>query len=116
MDGNNTFTPSQNLPYKPLHLVLNSHWYNAITQLDKDEEYRAYTAYYRRRLCHYGDISGQYVIFKQWTHLVIHKGYTSITTQYPIKELKVDYGKSMWGAPTDKKVFVIKVDKSQTRA
>ena len=115
MDGDNIFRPNKDLPYKPLHLVLNSHWYNAITQLDKDEEYRAYTLYYRRRLCHCSEKTGKYVIFKRYTHLVIHKGYTSTTTEYPIKELKVDYGKSIWGAPMDEKVFIVKIDKSQTK-
>ena len=93
--------------YMPLHLVLKGKWYDMIVNGDKCEEYRDFTKLYRKRLCHHCDITGEFVEFKPYTHIVIHRGYTNTTATYPITSMRLGFGNAKWGAPEDKKVFII---------
>jgi len=92
---------------KKLHLVLTYRWYDEWLNGDKDEEYRNITARYIKM---FDKVD---LVTEDWD-LVLHRGYTSTTQTYPIEELYMGYGKTEWGAPANKTVFVIKCKKPLT--
>ena len=93
---------------KKLHLVVTHRWYDEWLNGDKDEEYRNITARYIKM---FDKVD---LVTEDWD-LVLHRGYTSTTQTYPIEELYMGYGKTEWGAPANKTVFVIKCKKTLNR-
>ena len=98
-----------------LDLSLTYHWYDEIAAGRKTEEYREYNQYYYNRLC-YGvlqKLDGTFEdCFKPYHAVRFHRGQGSRTTMLVKCEgISIGYGKPEWGAPTDKKVFIIKLGK-----
>lgn len=72
---------------KPLHLVLKSEWYDKIASGQKTSEYRECKPYWNKRL------GAMYASFHVWESLaripwtvVFHRGYTSETMEFEIKD------------------------------
>lgn len=84
---------------KILHLVLKKRWYDMIASGVKTEEYREIKPYWSYRL------------FKGYTHVCFHLGYTATTILFPIIEIAEDTGKEEWGAEKGKTYYVIKLGK-----
>lgn len=100
---------------KELHLVVTYHWWEEIVFGDKDEEYREGTQYWFRRLYDFEfDIATKKLVVakpKKYTHLVLHRAYTSTIARFPIENISLGYGNQQWGAPKDRKVIIIKISK-----
>lgn len=101
---------------KSLHVVQNFQWYDMVDRGIKKEEYRTINKYWSRRLCNQCVLwyegekatEPQYVDFKHFSKLVCHRGYTSQHLVRDIISIAIGYGKPEWGAPKDRKVFIIK--------
>lgn len=83
---------------KKVHLVLKHQWYDMIESGVKNEEYRENTPRYQKML------TGA-------THIVFHRGYTSITMERKISHITLGLGKPQLGAPSDREVLCIKLNK-----
>jgi len=46
---------------------------------------------------------------KPFSHVRFHRGYTSTTMLWTITDISLGRGKTEWGAPADKDVFIIKL-------
>lgn len=126
---------------KILELPLMFVWYDMIDVGEKPEEYREIKPYWFKRFVDYDpemyvnknpiptyfensapsdtpakailwdiDMSGA-LEFKQFTHVRFRRGYTKTTMLFEIKRITIGYGNPKWGAPKDRKVFIIKLGK-----
>ena len=89
---------------KILDLVLKHKWYDMIDVGDKPEEYREDNDYWNNRL-----IDKETLLVKPFTHVRFHRGYTSTTMLWTITDISLGRGKTEWGAPENKDVFIIKL-------
>lgn len=116
-----------------LDLPLKRKWYEMIESGTKTEEYRELKPYWGQRLIakanpkpYFGSFfdsdvfplsdiylhpQSWYLVFKQYTHVCFRYGYTKRTMLREIESISIGYGKPEWGAPTGKKVFIIKFKK-----
>lgn len=121
---------------KVLDLVLKGEWFDMIKNNIKHEEYREIKPYWFKRLfetinieyTHYDKIDKdcsdfycnpkniKYLIqdfndggikFKNYTHVKFRRGYTNEIIIFRIVNVRIDNGKTEWGAPTNQKVFII---------
>ena len=108
------------LDMKTLDIVLKREWYDMIDSGVKKEEYRDIKPYWIRRLT---DLKSDFIPFsyregyqtipfKDFTHVLFHRAYTSTTMLFSINGMSVGIGNSSWGAP-DKEVFIIKLGDRQ---
>lgn len=119
---------------KILDLVLKGKWYDMIASGEKREEYRAVKLYWFDRLIdcrtkkdaelatrYFGnenrsvnlekieeDFNGDWLIFKRFTHVRFHRGYTSTTMLFKCEGIAIGKGNPAWGAP-EGEVFIIKL-------
>lgn len=111
-----------------LHLVLKSKWYDMIESGEKPEEYRAFNAYWKKRLgTHkeseafkkdgvacvlYGVILPDGSLAKYWfknfESVVFHKGYTNVTMEWKIKNALLGISLQEWGG-NDEPAFIIEL-------
>lgn len=99
---------------KILELPLKKEWYNLIECGEKREEYRVIKPYWTKRFI--GVYGPQFyhrlfylrAKYKDYTHVLFRYGYTKRKMQYEIDEITVGRGRTDWGAPADKDVFIIK--------
>lgn len=97
---------------KILDLPIKKEWYNMIESGIKDEEYREIKQYWCKRLLKYQDTIEDAVDFRDdYTHVRFRYGYTKRTMLREIESITIGYGKPEWGAPTGRKVFIIKFKK-----
>lgn len=97
---------------KILDLVLTYHWYDMIESGEKKEEYREIKPYWIRRLIEQPmDEDSGHVFFCDYDYVRFHRGYTSTTMTFTVREISIGGGKPEWGAPTDSHVFIIKLGK-----
>jgi hypothetical protein len=101
-----------------LDLPLKKEWYNMTESGEKPEEYREITPYWIERLTWHETGPDPNMIspertFKPYTHVRFRYGYTKRTMLYRIVEMKVGFGNPKWGAPTDRKVFIIRHKKEK---
>ena len=100
---------------KILDLVLKHQWYDMIDVGDKREEYRLHKPYWCKRL-----LNQEFAMFSQrygyttcnpkgYTHVRSHRGYTYVTMLWTITGISLGRGKTEWGAPENKDVFIIKL-------
>lgn len=82
---------------KILYLPLKAKWYNMIDSGVKPEDYRDIKPYWQKRLN------------KDYTHVMFSYGYTKRKMMFRIYKIITGYGKTKWGAPSDKEVFIIKL-------
>jgi len=102
---------------KILDLVLTGKWYDMIDNGVKIEEYRDITPYWINRLCkkvtnseiYLGNI--KHVDIRHFDEVYFHRGYTKTTMSFKIKDITIGKGKTEWGAPDNREVFIIKLDK-----
>lgn len=100
-----------------LHLVLKSKWYDMIYSGIKTEEYRQIKPYWVSRL-----LDGEYVqpiafdferdegcCWGKHDYVCFHKGYTRKIMTFKIINILIEHGNPEWGAPCEKKVFIIKL-------
>jgi hypothetical protein len=92
---------------KTLHLTLKKQWYNLIETGIKTEEYRELKPYWLKRLTCIRDT--QFCCHKCFEKVVFHYGYTKKTMSFELVNITIGYGNTLWGAPVDKKVFIIKL-------
>ena len=92
---------------KILYLPLKAKWYNMIDSGVKPEDYRENKLYWCKRLYKNGDRTTQE--FKSYTHVRFSYGYTKRRMTFAIKKILLSFGNPEWGAPSDKKVFIIKL-------
>lgn len=85
---------------KILHLHLKKEWYNMILSGVKTEEYRDETEYWRKRLAN-----------KNYTHILFYYGYTKTRMLLPILYIKEGVGRTDWGAPSNKNVYIFGLGK-----
>lgn len=86
-----------------LHLVLKHEWFFLIESNIKKEEYREIKPYYEQRLSKEN--------IKNFDKVCFHRGYTSNTMTFEIISISKGKGKTEWGAPKDREVFIIKLGK-----
>jgi|WetSurMetagenome_2_1015567.scaffolds.fasta_scaffold50147_2 hypothetical protein len=110
---------------KILDLPLKKEWYNMIESGIKKEEYREIKPYWEKRLLDYNGIKRDYkLLFFRNVLTGIHHdlckeykrgydavrfryGYTKKTMTFKIESIFMGMGKTEWGAPADKQVFII---------
>lgn len=115
---------------KTLHLVLKSKWYDMIKRGEKKEEYREIKQYWANRLLNirrdfaydfdaYSDcvsllktepehaMKSMDADYRDYDCVCFHKGYTPITMKFEISDIIIGYGRTEWGAPKNKRVFII---------
>ncbi len=103
---------------KTLHLTLQKKWFDMILSGTKTEEYRDIKDYWCNRFCKKDWISFEIEIFEhaldyeklQFKTITFTNGYGNDKPQFVIefKGLKIEKGKSEWGAPPWK-TFVLKL-------
>lgn len=49
--------------------------------------------------------------YRDYYDVRFHRGYTSTTMTFEIESIGIGQGKPEWGAPTDREVFIIKLEK-----
>lgn len=110
---------------KVLDLSLKHCWYDMIASGKKKEEYREIKPFYMQRLlkylykyCHPDPVLighwEQYIkyVFKHYDAVRFHRGQGSrVTMLVECLGITVGKGRTEWGAPEDKEVFIIKLGK-----
>ena len=80
----------------------------------KTEEYREVKEYWITRLCnsHLEEWEGRYD-FRPITHIKFTNGYSLTSPSFTIecKGIRIGRGNPEWGAPTDRDVFILSLDK-----
>lgn len=89
-----------------LTLPLKREWYDMIERGIKLEEYRDINGYWMPRLV---DIKQGTRAFKPFTHVRFRLGYTKRTMLREIESISIGYGRPEWGAPTERRVYIIKL-------
>lgn len=100
-----------------LHLVLKGKWYDMIASGEKTEEYREPKPYWIKRILdgstaklpELAPLPRQLSLRNKYERVCFHRGYTSQTMIFKIKDVSVGIGKVAWGAPVDKVVIIIKL-------
>lgn len=103
---------------KILDLILKGKWYDMIASGEKPEEYRVLSDHWVKRflLLNSGrDGALKYLaslptdqVWQEYTHVRVHRGYTSTTMLFEIKSIHIGFGNPEWGAP-EEEVFIIKL-------
>lgn len=100
---------------KILDLPLKALWYEMIESGIKKEEYREVKSYWSKRLLGFNQplFSHRYGLVncnqKGYSHVRFRYGYTKRTVLFKIDEIIIGRGNPVWGAPTDKDVYIIKI-------
>ena len=84
---------------------------------EKTEEYRETKPYWIKRilddssakLLGVASIPLLFSLRTKYERVCFHRGYTSQTMTFEIKDVLYDMGKVAWGAPADKTVIIIKL-------
>lgn len=116
---------------KTLHIVCKKNWYQMEESGEKPEDYREITSYWIKRLCRYGN-GGFYGVdnncinggcpFKMPSctrkaiptdvdKICIHYGRTARCMTFECNGIYIGRGVEKWGAPADRKVFILKLGK-----
>ena len=111
---------------KTLYVPLKKQGYEMIESGVKTEEYLEIKPYWINRLrdksltcadkvyCHcYCELSCflNECKFEQFNCVKFSYGYTNRTMTFEIESITIGYGRTEWGAPADKEVFIIKLGK-----
>lgn len=60
---------------KPLYLVMQKVWFDAIENGSKIEEYRDGTQFYKSRFCNLDKKTGEILSFKKYSTVILQEGY-----------------------------------------
>lgn len=106
---------------KLLHLPLKSQWYLMIESGIKKEEYREINDYWCKRLLEkplqyyvpFGDVNkaNPNISFRYFDVARLRYGYTKKFMDFPKPAIRIGRGNPDWGAPTDRDVFIISLNK-----
>lgn len=102
-----------------LHLVLKAKWYNMIASGEKKEEYRDITLYWKKRLLDwdypqpiaYDFEKDEGCCWGKHDYVCFHRGYTNLTMTFELTHILIGKGRTEWGAPKGKDVFIIQLGK-----
>ncbi|MGM9825701.1 MAG: hypothetical protein ACI3Z8_04610 [Paludibacteraceae bacterium] len=94
---------------KKLHLVLKKQWYDMIASGKKKEEYRDIKPYWIMRLVENPHDDSDIIVFKDFSNVIFHLGYTLQTIEFEIESISVGMGKPEWGAKENTHYFIIKL-------
>lgn len=111
---------------KTLDLVLKHKWFDMIASGQKKEEYRDIRPFWTKRfidLCSYCEkpefvysnpfdclkITGDKYIQVNFDKVRFHRGYSSQTMVYEVRNVFIGFGNSLWGAEQGKKYYVIRL-------
>lgn len=119
-------TTPANMEEKILYLSLQSKWFEMIEKGFKKEEYREIKPFWVKRI---GMLEAKTKEIEQipqeelismmekkmeqgylnsyYTHVQFSFGYTKRTMLFEIDDITIGIGRENWGAPIDKKVFII---------
>ena len=83
---------------KILHLTLKKKWFDMIASGEKKQEYREIKPYWSKRL-----------IDKKYDVILFRNGYHKDAPKLliPLTRIWIGYGKTKWGAPLNKEVFIL---------
>lgn len=98
-----------NRAMKKLHLVLKKQWYDMIASGQKREEYRDIKPYWIKRLLENPVDDSDIIMFKKFSNIVFHLGYTLQTMEFEIESISVGMGKPQWGAKENTRYFIIRL-------
>ena len=98
----------KNQEMETLNLTLKAEWFKMIEAGKKKEEYRSVTKYWIPRLTRMDQKTGK-IHQRNFEKIVFHFGYTAKTITFKCNGIKIGFGKPEWGAPRDRKVFIIKL-------
>lgn len=103
---------------KILDLPLKAKWYDMQECGEKTEEYRELKPFWCKRILGLNqplasDYGCEGCNIFDYTHVRFRYGYTKRTFTHKIDSITIGYGKPEWGAPNDKKVFIIKHHKEE---
>nr|DAM61231.1 MAG TPA: hypothetical protein [Caudoviricetes sp.] len=103
---------------KILDLVVRYKWYDMEESGEKPEEYRVLSDHWVKRFLRIDtgrEGALRYLaslptnqVWQEYTHVRLHRGYTSTTMLFEIKSMHIDVGNPDWGAPKEE-VFIIKL-------
>lgn len=109
---------SKSISMKILDLVVKHKWYDMEESGEKPEEYRVLSNHWVKRFLRiYSGREGalKYLaslptsqVWQEYTHVRLHRGYTSTTMLREIKSMHIGFGNHAWGAP-EEEVFIIKL-------
>ena len=92
---------------KILDLSLTYHWYDMIALGVKKEEYREMKEFYMRRFLTPKEHDPR-LKYKHYDAIRFHRGQGGkVSMLVECKGIRTGYGKTEWGAPEDKPVFII---------
>lgn len=93
---------------KTLHLNLKRKWFDMILSGEKKEEYREMSIYWGNRFL----INHEGVICN-WGTITFSNGYAKNRDQFVVelKGIRVDFGKTEWGAEIQNRYFVLHIGK-----
>lgn len=108
---------------KAVHLPLKSQWYHMIESGEKKEEYRLTSHHWLKSLCGIRrivrckeDCLACYRCLDNGTYapesldaVMFRYGYTKRFMVWSIENISIGQGKTEWGAPENKDVFIIKL-------
>lgn len=75
---------------KPLYLVMQSVWFNAIESGEKIEEYRDGSQFYKSRFCNIDKNTGNILSFKNYKTVILQEGYNKGARRMIIKVEKIE--------------------------
>lgn len=107
-----------------LYLPLKARWYDMFESDVKQDEYRDMTPYWMKRIyscpanfdcgksanCSLCSVAKR-LKAKDFKHVRLSYGYTRRTITRRIISIEIGMGNPEWGAPTDRKVIIIKTKK-----
>ena len=91
-----------------LDLVLKYKYYDMIEAGIKPEEYREKKPYWTKRIIRSFSKS---CFFRKFNRVRFHRGYTSTTMTYAVREVVISTGNPDWGAEPGKLYYVIRLGK-----
>lgn len=94
---------------KIIDLPLKKEWFDMIASGEKHEEYREIKHHWLKRLAIF-DNNNKVLSLNpnHYTHVRFRYGYTKRTMIFKIIDISIGLGNPQWGAPINKKVFIIK--------
>lgn len=105
-------------PMWVLHLFLEYRWYDMILSGEKREEYRRFCKRWNKAFTGISTEGAPLYSFRNgyqqpnvngYTHVCLHRGYTTTTATYRINAVTIGQGRTDWGAPDGEDVYIIKL-------
>ena len=106
-----------------IHLPLKAKWYDMIESGEKKEEYRLMSPHWLKALCGIrhvvrckkdslmcgGCVKNDTYLVESFDAVVFRYGYTKRIMVWSVESISIGQGRSEWGAPQGRDVFVIRL-------